>query len=265
VTAGQHHASHGQEDAVVRPRHHVENIRRDATRAADEIAAEDGTEHDYLIIDAISWALGERDQAPITGRPTLGGADRADVDAEIAACRAYLRSTPWSEEADDPISRAQDVLKILEWLTGADDKPPTYRRETEPGDLVGGRGLIIRPYTEITRMILLANGKLAAGTTSLSLGADWHQGVIATLTWASGDRATPPMAHDGPAPACTHPASSGPPGPRDIARERGAAEEHLEPLGYKHGDIAVSYADAVACTIRWLYGETTTPPVTDDS
>ena len=258
VTTGQHQGA-----AVVRPRHHVEAVSRDAARAADEIAAEDGAEPDYLIPDAISWAFGERGQAPFTRTPGPG-AGRADVHAEITACRAYLQSTPWSEEADATISRAQDLLKVLEWLTGADDKPPTYCRETEPGDLVGGRGLIVRPYLEIQRMIARARAKLAAGQTSHGLGADWHQGVIATLAWAGGDRDTPPMAHEDPTEACAHSPSSGPPGPRDIARERGAAEEHLEPLGYKHGDIAFHYADAVAATIRWLYGETTTPPVTDD-
>ena len=264
VTTGQHQAPDDPGAAVVRPRHHVEAVSRDAALAANEIAAEDGKEPTYFIPNVISWVLGERDEAPYTGTPTIGGASSADVQAEIAACRAYLQSTPWSEQASMPISRARNTLEILEWLTGAVDKPPTYLRETEPGDQVGGRGLIVRPYLEIRRMIAQAREKLTAGQTSHGLGADWHQGVIATLAWAGGDRDTPPMAHEDPAGACTHSPSSGPPGPRDIARERGAAEEHLEPLGREHGNIAFHYADAVAATIRWLYGETTTPPAAGD-
>jgi hypothetical protein len=249
VTTGQHQGA-----AVVRPRHHVEAVSRDAARAADEIAAEDGAEPDYLIPDTISWALGERGHAPFTRSATPAGADRDDVDAEIRACIAFLESTPWSDDADDVISRAQHILKILQWLTGADDKPPTYCRETEPGDLVGGRGLIVRPSTEIRRMLQMAREKLAAGRTSHALGADWHQGVIATLEWVLGDRAESPVLGK---------AGDGPPDGPDIAIEQAEAEEHTTPPLRRAG-IALHFADAVASTCRWLLGGTTQPPVTDD-
>jgi hypothetical protein len=254
TTAGQHQTPDSPGAAVVRPRHHVEAVSRDATRAADEIAAEDRKEPTYFIPNVISWALGEQDQAPYTGKPTPSGASRADVQAELAACRAYLQSTPWSEEASTAISRARNTLEILEWLTGAYDKPPTYRRETKPGNLVGGRGLIVRPYLEIQRMILMARAKLAAGQTSHSLGADWHQGVIATLEWVLGDRAESPVLGK---------AGDGPPDGPDIAIEQAEAEERTtSPL--RRTDIPLHFADAVASTCRWLLGGTTQPPVTDD-
>jgi hypothetical protein len=46
-----------------------------------------------------------------------------------------------------------------------------------------------------------------------------------------------------------------------MTRERRAAEEHLEPGGYRHGSHSPGYADAVAATLAWLYGQTTIPPV----
>jgi hypothetical protein len=246
--------------AVVRLRQHVEAVRADANRAAEHVAPEFGGQPDYLISDAIDWALGQRVAAPFSGTPTPGGARAEDVAAEITACHRYLQSTPYSDEADETIDRARYVLKVLEWLSGASDLPPTYTRGTEPGSLTGGRGPIVRPYAVILRMTARAREQLDAGDTAgYGSGPGWHQGVIATLTWVNGGREDPPMAHPGG--TCTHPPSDGLPAGAEMTRERGAAEEHIEYGGYQHGDIAPGYADAVACTLRWLYGQTTTPPV----
>lgn len=250
---------HGR-GAVTRPAEHVEAVRRDAIRGTENAAARDGQPPDYLIADAIEWALGRRPAAPFTGTPTPAGARAEQVAAEITACRRYLQSTPYSDEASDTIDCARDVLKILEWLTGADDVPPVYTRGTEPGSLVGGRGPVVRSYTAVRRMAMLAREQLAAGdTTGYGSGPGWHEGVIATLSWVLGG-ADPPMAHPGGT-ACSHPPSDGLPGAAEMTRERRAAEEHLELGAYRHGDIAPGYADAVACTLRWLWGQTTTPPV----
>jgi hypothetical protein len=46
-----------------------------------------------------------------------------------------------------------------------------------------------------------------------------------------------------------------------MTRELRAAEEHLEPGGHRHGTHSPRYADAVASTLRWLYGQATVPPV----
>lgn len=259
MPTGQHPVP---EATVVRPRHHIENVRQDAIAAAERRAAQFGTEPSHFITDAISWALGDHDQAPFTGASTSGGPTSAQLAAEITAAHDYLQSTPSTEPHADSISRAHNTLELLEWLTGAHDDPPTYRRETQPGDMVGGRGLIVRPYIEIRRIIQEARHKIESGETSLGFGRAWHEGVIATLRWVEGETPLPPMAHTGG--ICRHPDSEGLPTKREIARERGAAEEHLEPLGYKHGDIPAQRADAVACTLRWLYGQTTTSPVTDD-
>jgi len=144
MTTGQEPAPH--EHAVVRSRDHIENVRRDALRAAARSAARTGAAPTSLITNTISWALGEGSDAPFTGTSTAE-VGTAEVNNEVGACRAFLENTPWSEEADSSISRAQHVIDVLEWLTGADDCPPTYCRETEPGDLVGGRGRIVRADT----------------------------------------------------------------------------------------------------------------------
>lgn len=88
-----------------------------------------------------------------------------------------------------------------------------------------------------------------------------RDGVVAALTWAAGETAEPPMAHPGTETACRHPASAGVPDPGELTRERRAAEEHVQVPGYRHGDHSPGYADAAAAALRWLTGETTSPPV----
>jgi hypothetical protein len=241
--------AYGRGEAVVRPAAHVEAVRRDAMQAAERRAAQTGQAPSHFITDAISWALGERERAaPFTG------AASSDVDAEVRACAAFLESTPWSDDEADSIRRARHVLKLLQWLTGADDRPPTYCRETQPGDLVGGRGRIVRADAEIGAMLQMAREKLAAGQTSYALGADWHQGVIATLEWALGGRAESPILGK---------AHSGLPDGPQIAIVQAEAEERTTPP-LRPTDIPLHFADAVASTCRWLLGGTTRPPVTDD-
>ena len=87
------------------------------------------------------------------------------------------------------------------------------------------------------------------GDTGWGSGPGWHQGVIATLEWAAGTRADPPMTPPGQGP-CSHPRSGGPPGEAEMTRELRAAEEHLEPGGHWHGTRSPRYADAVASTLR---------------
>src|ERR1700761_4936453 len=128
---------------VVRPRAHIEAVRADAIRAAGRVAAPTGAQPGSLVTGAISWALGERSESPFAGQPR-GGANSADIDGELRECRSFLERTPWSTKMADRIDEAQVVIELLEWLTGACDVPPTYCRETEPGDLVGGRGRIVR-------------------------------------------------------------------------------------------------------------------------
>jgi hypothetical protein len=254
VTAEQD-SSHGPPPgAIVRPRQQVEAVRRDAVAAAERRAARSGAAPSHFIAGAISWALGDQEIAPFTCTRTVSGAVDADIYTELGSCRSYLQATPWSEEADAAIGRAQHVLKLLEWLTGADDIPPTYRRETEPGDLVGGRGRIIRSAAEIRRMLQLARANLAAGPASLELGADWLQGVIAALRWVLGDLAESPVLGQ---------VISGLPDGAHVTIEQDEAAERITPP-LRPASMPARYCDAVASTCRWLLGGTTRPPVSED-
>lgn len=47
---------------------------------------------------------------------------------------------------------------------------------------------------------------------------------------------------------------------QEIARECGAVEEQLQPGGTSTAALPAVCADAVACTVRWMYGQTTTHP-----
>jgi hypothetical protein len=252
---------HGSGAAVERPRKYVEAVRADANRAAERAARQLGRPPEYRMSEVIDWALGQRAEAPFTRTTTPAGARPDNVAAEIDACRRYLRSTPYTPEAADTISRTRRILKLLEWLTGADDLPPTYSRNTQPGDLVGGRGVIVRPYAELTRVMARARAQAETGDTDgYASGPGWYDGVLATITWINGGREDPPMAHPGGT-SCSHPPAGGLPGAGDIRRELAAAAEHLEPGGYRHGSHSPGYADGVAATLRWLTGRTTIPPV----
>jgi hypothetical protein len=83
-------------------------------------------------------------------------------------CRSFLHKTSWSESAADRIDDAHVLLELFEWLTGADDHPPTYCPDTQPGDLVGGRERIVRPDAQIRSMLALAQAKLVSDRVSKS-------------------------------------------------------------------------------------------------
>jgi hypothetical protein len=65
------------------------------------------------------------------------------------------------------------VARILEWLTGASDIPPAYTLGTQPGDLVGGRGPVVRTPAAIAAAAARAQG---------------NAGAQAALEWAAGQR-----------------------------------------------------------------------------
>jgi hypothetical protein len=203
---------------VVRPRTHIEAVRADSIQAAGRVAARTGAQPGSLVTDAISWALGQHSESPFAGQRAPSGASPADIDGELRECRSFLEQTPWSAETADRIDQAQVVIDLLEWLTGTSDVPPTYCRETEPGDLVGGRGRIVRADADIRRILALAQANIMSGQTSYALGTDWHQGIIATLRWVLGDRALTPIRRH---------VSPGQPVGSQITIEQGEAEDYL--------------------------------------
>jgi hypothetical protein len=241
--------------AVVRSAWQVAALRANAERAVAAMAARTGRPPGTELTGAIDWATGAGGTAPFTGTP-----GPADLAAEAAACSRYLKETRYSEQAAPTMSWARQIQTLLEWLTGASDRPPAYAAGTQPGDITGGRGLIVRTPAETAAMAALARTRRDSGTDpeGWASGPGWYAGVAAALEWAGGQRADPPMSHPD-AHGCSHPVSAGLPEHREIARVRGQAEEHLQ-REFQHGSHSPAYADGVLASIRWLYGETTDPP-----
>lgn len=128
--------------------------------------------------------------------------------------------------------------------------------------MTAARSPIVREAADVAAMRALATARRDGGTdpAGWASGPGWYDGVTAALEWAADHRAEPPMTHPArPGDMCTHPPSAGPPDRREIARERGAAEEHLEG-GYRHGDHSPGYADGVIAAIRWLLDQAADPP-----
>jgi len=235
------------EPGTRRPAAHIAAVRDDALQAADNAAALTGQPPDYLIPYAIDWAEGRPAPAPFTGKPTAA-ASPEDLQAEISACETYLTTTNYSDETAQQLEDARDVLELLRWITGKTDKPPAYSDGTLPGDLVGGRGVIVRSTADLTALATAARTGTGPRATA----------VAATLAWLAGTGPAP-MAHPEPGP-CTHPAPQpGGPGEQAIIREQRAAEEHAEPGGYRHGTHTPAYAAAVTGAIRWALGDPEQP------
>jgi len=128
--------------------------------------------------------------------------------------------------------------------------------------MTAARSPIVRQAADVAAMTALATDRRDSGAdpAGWASGPGWYSGVTAALEWAAGHRADPPMSHPaGPGAVCSHPASAGPPDRRAIARERGAAEEHLDG-GYRHGDHSPGYADGVIAAIGWLLDQAAGPP-----
>ena len=172
--------------AIVRPLRHVRAVReRYLQRFTDpaEAAASRSAR-------AWAWALGETARAPVTDRPTATPPSRAEIEAEIT--EADERRVRGTREG-----RADAAATVLRWLIGDDDHVPV--RCTNPGELVGGFGDIVRTREQIANLIVIAApAQRAATVRSLDTGtapgdredtrreAEYLDGVLMTLAWVSG-------------------------------------------------------------------------------
>ena len=178
--------------AIVRPMRHVRAVReRYLRRFADpaEAAASRSAR-------AWAWALGESRTAPVTDRLTVVPPSRPEIEAEItAADERRLRG--------DKENRADAAATVMRWLIGDDDHVPV--RSENRGALVGGFGDVVRSPEQITAALVLAaegQQRAAAQGRDLDAGADarafarqdadYLNGVMATLAWVLGERASSP-------------------------------------------------------------------------
>jgi hypothetical protein len=158
--------------------------------------------------------------------------------------------------------RADAVGTVLRWLLGADDHVPV--RCTNPGELVGGFGDVIRSREQMTDLAMLirpAQGVAAA--TGLDTGAapgerehahreaDYLDGVLVTLAWVCGERAETPVSH------LQAEITS-----RTLKRERLHAEDAIEEGADQRAPDrpSRSYGEGVQSAISWLLGDTTARP-----
>lgn len=239
--------------AIIRPLNHVRAVRAcylqrfaDTAEAAASRSAR-----------AWAWALGETALAPVTDRPTATPPGRSEIEAEIT--EAEQRRVLGTREG-----RADAAATVLRWLIGLDDHVPV--RCTNPGELVGGFGDLVRSQDQVADLVALTGpAQRAAAAKSLDTGAppgdreharqeaDYLDGVLVTLAWASGERTESPVSH-GQAVVTS----------RTMKQERLHAEDLIEHGGDRHNVSRFptgSYGEGVKATITWLLGDTTAPPI----
>lgn len=232
--------------AIVRPLRHVRAVRaRYLQRFTDpaEAAASRSAR-------AWAWALGEIALAPVTDRQTATPPRRVEMEAEIT--EAERRRVRGTREG-----RADAAATVLCWLLGKDDHAPV--RCTNPGELVGGFGDIVRSREQIADLIgLAAPAQRAAAVRSQDTGtapggreatrreAEYLDGVLMTLAWVNRQSAEAPASH-----ARVGAAS------RTLKQERLRAEDAIEDGA---DQPSRSYGEGVLSTISWLLGDSTAPP-----
>ena len=236
--------------AVVRPLGHIQVVRerylQRFTDPADAAASRSAR--------AWAWALGETSIAPVTNRRTAVPPSRAEIEAEIA--EAEQRRLSGTREG-----RADAAATVLRWLIGVDDHVPA--RSTNPGELVGGFGDIVRSPMHIAEVTVhAAEVRQASAAASSDAGLDagarhsasqrvhYLDGVTATLEWVLGDRAEAPITQ----------AENRGVTRRELKRERIYAEDVLE---HRRDEEAVDrwYAEGVKSTASWLLGDSSAVPV----
>lgn len=239
--------------AIVRPLRHVRAVRERHAASYDDPAEAAASRS----ARAWAWALGESTIAPVTGRRTAVPPSRADIDAEIASAgERRLRG--------DRANRADAAAAILHWLIGDDDSVPVLT--SNPGELVGGWGDIVRSPSQIAAILaLVAEGQHAAAAESRDIyaspedrrfaqqDAGYLDGVAATLAWVLGHRPAAPITTARPPKITT----------KDLKTERVHAEDVIEQARYPWmADRLPSpwYGEGVKLTITWLLGDSTTSP-----
>lgn len=241
--------------AIVRPLGHVKAVReRCLQRFAGpaEVAASRSAR-------AWVWALGATSIAPVTDRRTAIPPSRADVEAEIT--EAEQRRLGGTREG-----RADAAATVLRWLIGVDDHVPV--RDTNPGELVGGFGDVVRSPEHIAKVAVHAaeaRRAVVAASTDAALDASarhsasqrthYLNGVTATCGWALGDRGEAPITRTENRGATR----------KALKQERIHAEDVVESGRdgeVRDGEVVDrSYAEGVKSTISWLLGDSTADPV----
>lgn len=105
----------------------AQQVERCARRLTQLVADPDGGDYFVPHLEALQWALGSRDRAPVTDAPP--GPDLASAKAEeIVASSTGLGVTPPATDGRRVLhrdrKRAQGAAAALGWLTGTLSRPP---------------------------------------------------------------------------------------------------------------------------------------------
>lgn len=239
--------------AIIRPLRHIRAVRERHLLLFDEPAQAAQS----CSVRAWAWALGESTLAPVTDRDTAVPPSRAEIEAEIAeADQRAFRS--------DQEDRANAAAEILRWLIGDDDGVPI--EVTNPGELVGGFGDIVRSREHLAHVLSLAaerQREAMARTRDLDTSpavrqaaqkeANYCAGVIATLTWVLGHCPHAPITQE-----TAYGSTS-----RVLKRERLHAEDVIEQARHPWMSDRLPppmYGEGVEAAIEWLLGESTAAP-----
>jgi hypothetical protein len=240
--------------AIIRPLRHVRAVRQRHLLLFDDPAQAAQSRS----VRAWAWALGESTLAPVTDRDTAVPPGRPEIEAEIAeADQRAFRS--------DQDNRADTAAEILRWLIGGDDGVPI--EVTNPGELVGGFGDVVRSREHLACVLALATERQReavlrtrdldtspAVRQAVQEEADYCAGVIATLTWVLGHRPHAPISQE------TVDGSAS----RVLKRERLHAQDIMEQVRYPWLSDRLpsrAYGEGVKITITWLLGNLTTQPL----
>jgi hypothetical protein len=249
----------GLSPAIARPRAHVAAVMAQSLR-------EMGSGGRTAL--AWTWALTGTRPSPVTlslapGTPPC----RAEILAEAAAEPEWTTAPPGvPPEFRDQL---RETRAVLAWLAGGTDEIPV--NDDNRGRLIGARGDYVRTDTDIRQVRDRACRGLAAGDLPEPMSAAdarhpwrwdpawmdaaWLRGARDVLDWVLGERPTAPL--------CLR---SGPPSRYELNYEDAAADVVVlqgRPGGGRVDPDAYpppQYGEGVQAAIRWLRGESTSPP-----
>jgi len=219
---------------------------------------------------AWDWALTGTRPSPVTlPSPAGGPPSREKIQAEAAAPPEGSTSPPGVPT--DYCDELREARRVLAWLIGGTDEIPVD--DENRGRFIGARDDYARTDADIRQIRDNARRSLDAFDLpepmdptdarnpwrwdAAWVNAAWLRGVRDLLDWVLGERPASPL--------CGR--TVGLPAVCDLTHEGRSADDVIQQG--RSGGILVDpatypppqYGEAIQATIRWLRGETTTPPV----
>lgn len=202
---------------------------------------------------------------PGTGRPPAKQGVRAEVDADPAG---FTAPPGVPTDSCDQLGEARHVLG---WLIGDSDGIPVEVKSR--GRFTGARDDYAHTDEEIRQVRDRARRELGESgiseptdpddarrpwrSGSTWMNAAWLRGVRDLLDWVLGDRDTSPLLGETKAWPALHELTFEDEAAEAIIRQGRSAGGPVNPDAYS----PPQYGEAIQVTVRWLPGETTTPPL----